>query len=182
MKKVTRELDFDKDLSCSFPYCGKTVKQLADGTVLVNQSETATKIPKVPLDKARKSQPDSPCTAEEISILRARNGSLGWLQRQDRPDLSFVTSQGQTACNKAIGKAHAKHDMELKFVAGKLNWNEAEVILSRDAAHANARDLTFVEGTDGKSRCILEPSTAKRDTFSVWVSRASRRGKKSDAT
>jgi hypothetical protein len=31
------------------------------------------------------------------------------------------------------------------------------VILSSDAAHANARDLTFVEGTDGKSRCILEP-------------------------
>jgi hypothetical protein len=40
--------------------------------------------------------------------------------------------------------------MELRFVAGKLKWNEAEVITSSDATHVNA-------GTDGESRCILEP-------------------------
>ena len=37
-----------------------------------------------------------PCTAREISTLRAVIGSLSWITRQGRPDLSYRVSRLQT--------------------------------------------------------------------------------------
>ena len=52
---------------------------------------------KIVLTAQRRRETEAKCTAEEASALRGRYGSLSWLQRQTRPDLSYASSKGQTA-------------------------------------------------------------------------------------
>ena len=40
-------------------------------------------------------------TEAEIGQMRSVNGSLGWVSRQSRPDLSYDVSKGQSAVSKA---------------------------------------------------------------------------------
>ena len=96
----------------------------------------------IPIGPTRKKDLDAVCTGVEQSMLRGRYGSLSWLQRQTRPDLSFASSSGQTAlasptvrdiveCNKAIDKAHEGREFEVVYRGGFVDWATAEVLLPR---------------------------------------------------
>ena len=101
--KLLSLVEFDKDEETNFQYCGKNVKQAWDGTVTLNQKEMAVNIKPIPIAPSRKREAEASCTSVECSMLRGRYGSLSWLQRQTRPDLSFASSSGQTAVSDPRG-------------------------------------------------------------------------------
>ncbi len=83
-----------------------------------------------------------------------RYGSLSRLQRQTRPDLSFLTSPGQTAfagptvnglieCNKVVAKAHLNSKRKVIFRGCYLDWSTAEIFLATDSSHANVSDMVL---------------------------------------
>ena len=47
---------------------------------------------------------DDPASEAEIGQMRSVIGSLGWIARQCRPDLSYAVSKGQGAVTKATVK------------------------------------------------------------------------------
>ena len=69
-------------------FAGKEVKY-ADGVIKLCQPiYTTEKIKQIPLTKERKGEKMSYCNTDEITQLRGLLGSLSWLAKETRPDLS----------------------------------------------------------------------------------------------
>ena len=84
---------------------------------------------------------------QEIGQMRSVIGSLGWVARQCRPDLSYEVSKGQScqakatldemkAANEAVKKMMAYSDTGLYYRAGVLTWNSAVLVTITDASFA----------------------------------------------
>ena len=174
MAALKRAVDFDQDETLRFQHCGKMVCQSSDGTIEVTQEECAVNIKPIMIAPSRRRQKSEPCTAVEVTMLRGRYGSLSWLQRQTRPDLSFLSSSGQTAfaaptvndlveCNKAIAKAHLNAKRKVVFRGGYVDWDTAEIFLATDSSHANVDDAVVHFGADGEVDAVtLEPYRSQK--------------------
>ena len=81
-------------------FVGKEIHCRPDGSLLVNQPLFAKKIQPVLLTKTRKQEKYAYCTDQEISQLRGLLGSLSWLAKETRPDLSGRVALLQQAMPK----------------------------------------------------------------------------------
>ena len=188
VRKMKAEMEFDKMCSKSFVYCGKHVKQSDDGTIELGQPDTAEQVKKIAVTTQRRRDPEAKCTAEEISALRGRYGSLSWLQRQTRPDLSYASSKGQTAmsaptvadiltCNRAVDKAHERKDFVLRFRGGAIDWATAEVVCTTDASHAGEEDIVLNECSgDAATECLERESFRSQKGMVVMLSESREKG------
>ena len=73
----------------------------------------------------------------EIGQMRSVIGSLGWVARQCRPDISYEVSKGQSCqakatldemkhANEAVKKTQAHSDSGLYYLPGVLTWEPHE--------------------------------------------------------
>ena len=81
-------------------FVGKEIHCRPDGSFLVNQPLFAKKIQPILLTKTRKQEKYAYCTDQEISQLRGLLGSLSWLAKETRPDLSGRVALLQQAMPK----------------------------------------------------------------------------------
>ena len=74
-------------------FCGK--RFICKDAITIDVADNTRKVTKITIDAAR-DRNSEPCTAKDISTLRSVIGSLSWIARQGRPDLSYRVSRLQT--------------------------------------------------------------------------------------
>ena len=92
-----------KDKPGGTTYCGKEiVVEEHEGEEVIRLRQRGFvdgRLDLIPLDKERRSHPESKATPEEISDFRSVLGALQWLATQSRPDISFSVNQLQKRVN-----------------------------------------------------------------------------------
>ncbi|OLQ03412.1 Copia protein [Symbiodinium microadriaticum] len=148
----------------NFRYCGKEITQDEDFTIRVSCADTTRNVSKIFVDKRR--HPGDPLTDSDRTQMKSVAGSLAWVCRQCRPDLSYRVSRIQSAssngtvadireANKAVEYAIGTYDRGLVFKSGLLDWKTPGALMSlvvTDASHANEseemiiNEMTSIEG------------------------------------
>ena len=149
----------------SFRYCGKEIVQDEDFNIHVSCGDTTRNVTKIHVDKRR--HPGDPLSDSGKMQMKSVAGSLAWVCRQCRPDLSYyrvsriqsASSSGTGAdikdANKAVEYAIGTYDRGLVFKSGLLDWKTPGALMSlvvTDASHANEskemimNGMTSVEG------------------------------------
>jgi hypothetical protein len=88
----------------------------------------------------------------EISQLRSVVGSLAWVSRQCRPDLSYGVSKLQSVCakarvedlalaNKLVRDGATGSDTGLHFQSDAFKWKDMVAVTVSDASHANEETI-----------------------------------------
>ena len=115
---------------------------------------------------------------DEYNQFRSVNGSLIWISRVRRPDVSYRVSSLQQRvkcltladlkeCNKVVEFAKEDPDKGLTFKSGVLDWKSMYVGTITDASHAEEEE--WVEATQnlepyrsqgGRSNILATPSLA----------------------
>ena len=130
----------------NFVYCGRRVIQLPNKEVTVDMADYVAKLELAPLSKVRRSQLESPCTADERRSFRSVVGGLSWLGTHGRPDLCFEMSRLQghlsqplvrhlVEANRCVRTANRFVDVCIRFPP--MNLNTAEFVAISDASFGN---------------------------------------------
>ena len=90
MKRIQKIFQVeDKKISTgSFRFCGREISQAEDFTITATCKDTTEKLEKIKYRTQVKK--DSPVNEGEKAQLRSVVGSLAWIARQARPDLSYT--------------------------------------------------------------------------------------------
>ena len=84
-----------------FRLCGKEIKQDKDFTINVTCKDTSEKVDVIHYNRDRKRHMTELTTEAEIGQMRSVVGSLAWIVRQCRPDLSYEVSRAQSRVSRA---------------------------------------------------------------------------------
>ena len=133
--------------SGTFRFCGREVIQHFDFSVSVRCKGTTEKIEPVRYDPKVRKQTDL-ARDHEIAQLRSVVGSLAWVARQCRPQLSYGVNKLQSVCgiatlddlrfaNKLLQEAKESSDDGLFCKSGLLTWNKMEMLTIADASFGN---------------------------------------------
>ena len=151
--------------SGTFRFCGREVIQHSDFSVSVKCKDTTEKIEPVRYDPKGRKQTDL-ARDHEITQLRSVVGSLAWVARQCRPQLSYGVNKLQSVCgtatlddlrfaNKLLQEAVESSDDGLFFKSGLFTWNKMEMLTITDASFGNESNfrsqkgrMTFLTGPD----------------------------------
>ena len=156
----------------NFVFCAKTVSRDDEGSFYVSQKEAAQNIEKIDVEKKRRSDPTSVLTEAELSELRRVIGSVGWVARQTRADLlcgvsllaqstSRPTVEELIDANKLVEACREDAEFKLKLTSdSKLSLEDCDIVVSCDAAFANADDARL--GKKTKSQCGYHIGLAPR--------------------
>ena len=149
MTQLKQKFEFRKWRVHDGDFCGARYTQdPKTGEITMSQSKFASGIKPLHLSRSRCHDKTSLLTDQEVSCLRAINGSLNWLSTQSRPDLSAQVSFSQQsfphptvsdalAANNAIRRARQHAD--LCIVYRSIPLCDLAVICHSDAAYANAK-------------------------------------------
>jgi hypothetical protein len=88
----------DKIKEKNFRFCGKEIEQYDDFSVMITCKDATEGIGPIKYHQAGR-QVDAYATEAEVAQLRSVIGSLGWIARQSRPDLSYSTSKKRPRCS-----------------------------------------------------------------------------------
>ena len=151
--------------SGTFRFCGREVIQHSDFSVSVKCKDTTEKIEPVRYDPKGRKQTDL-ARDHEIAQLRSVVGSLEWVARQCRPQLSYGVNKLQSECgtatlddlrfaNNLLQEAKESSDDGLFFKSGLFSWNKMEMLTITDASSGNESNfrnqkgrMTFLTGPD----------------------------------
>ena len=86
--------------SKEFRFCGKEIRQHEDYSIEVTCTDSTEQINPIRFTVGSRKMTDL-ATEAEIAQMRSVVGSLGWIARQCRPDLSYYVSRLQGAACKA---------------------------------------------------------------------------------
>ena len=142
--------------SGTFRFCGREVIQHSDFSVSVRCKDTSEKIEPVRYDPNGRKQLDL-ARDHEIAQLRSVVGSLAWVARQCRPQLSYGVNKLQSVCgtatlddlrfaNKLLQKAKESSDDGLFFKSGLFTWNQMEMPTITDASFGNESHFRTQKG------------------------------------
>ena len=136
--------------SGTFRFCGREVIQHSDFSVSVRCKDTTEKIEPVRYDPKGRKQTDRD---HEIAQLRSVVGSLAWVARQCRPQLSYGVNKLQSVCGTATLD-------DLRF-ANKL---------LQEAKESSDDGLCFKSGYRCQLRTRVDfPQSKRTDDFSHWT-------------
>ena len=156
MGKLQQELRFGALEQGSFSYCGRVLTQTPEG-IRVTCPNTAAKVRPVHLAQQRRAQKDHPATDQEINQLRSVLGSLNWVARVCRPDISYELSVLQSVqkkavvqdlldCNRLLRYVQESPEVGLFFPYEALDFDKATILSITDASYA----ANFDTGKDGE--------------------------------
>ena len=114
-------------------FCGKKFICKDDAiTIDVADNMQGTKIT---IDAAR-DRNSEPCTAKEVPMPRSVIGSLLWIARQGRPDLSYRVSRLQTLkkANKVVDLAMGGLELCIRYPTGMCDLKDLGVLTITDAS------------------------------------------------
>ena len=86
----------------------------------------------------------------------------------------YARSHGQTAmadpkvrdlveCNETLARAKKRHDFEIVFRGGVLDWDSAEVLMSADSGHANVSDVVMEVDDEGEDKEEIDEDDGEED-------------------
>ena len=148
MTQILKEfvVNDDKVQEGEFRFCGKEIKQFSDFSIMVSCKHATEAIGPIKFTMNGRTN-SSKATESEIGQMRSVVGSLGWIARQSRPDLSYSVSAGQGAVTRATAKdlkdvndalEQAKEYSEsgILFSSKAISWTDAIVVTVTDASFA----------------------------------------------
>ena len=100
VQKVLETFDIRKIEQGEFRFCGREVKQNSQGQISVSCKSTTESILPISFQKNGRKNADK-ATDGEIGQLRSVVGSLAWICRQCRPELSYAVSRLQSLTSTA---------------------------------------------------------------------------------
>ena len=109
INNILREFAVNKDKmsAISFRFCGKEIEQDRDYNVTVTCRDTTEQIGPIRYTIGSRKLDDQ-ATEKEIDQMRSVVGSLGWIARQCRPDISYDVSWSQGALSRATVRRSMK--------------------------------------------------------------------------
>eukprot|EP00435_Cladocopium_sp_Y103_P020594 s2229_g5.t1 len=161
-------------------FCGSHYRQCPTTKVIhLSQQGFAEGLKPAYLPQSRKSSRHSELSHKEVSVLRAVNGSLGWLSSQSRPDLAAQTSISQQSfpsptvhhlleANNVIRRAKQFSELEITFQS--IPVNSLRLCVHSDAAFANVGDHTQGGYVVGFTTSDLDKGYETVWTPAVWKS------------
>ena len=150
--------------SGTFRFCGREVIHHSDFSVSIRCQDTTEKIEPVRYDPEVRKQTDLARDHENVQ-LRSVVGSLAWVARQCRPQLSYGVEKLQSVCGtatlddlrfakKLLQEAEESSEDELFFESG-LTWNKAEMLTNTDASFGNESNFRRQKRTDDFSLDLI---------------------------
>lgn len=148
--KLLEKFDVGKIEQKSFRFCGLEIEQDADYNIKVTARDNTAKIK--PISYPKDANSTSSATPGEVEQLRSVIGSLSWIARQVRPDLSYRTSRLQSSvleakrfhlkeANKVVEHAVAHRETGLVFRHDSFNFHEAMIVTMADASWAGDTEI-----------------------------------------
>ena len=142
--------------SDTFRFCGREVIQQSNFSVSVRCKDTTKKIEPVRYDPKGRQQTDL-ARDHEIAQLRSVVGSLAWVARQCRPQLSYGVNKLQSVCgtatlddlrfaDKLLQEAKESSGDGLFFKSGLFTWNKMEMLTIIDASFGNESNFPSQKG------------------------------------
>ena len=133
-----------------FRFCGREIAQGEDGSIKVTCKSTAEKIE--PISYRTGVRKTELANDAEKSQLRSVVGSLAWVARQARPDLSYRVNKLQSVCtkatlkdlvfaNKTVADAKEFSNHGIFYQAGILDFNNCILCTISDASWSNEKQL-----------------------------------------
>ena len=173
-----------------FRFCGKEIKQLPDKSIHVSCKHATESIGPIKFHMNGRKLTD-PATESEIGQMRSVVGSLGWIARQSRPDLSYYVSAGQGAVcratlkdlketNLALDQAKEYSDQGILWRSDAVSWDTAIIVTVTDASFAqetvNEPDGTVKPHRTQKAfmNLLVDPKILNNETAGchVWCWRS----------
>ena len=148
--KLLQAFDVGKVENTSFRFCGLEVEQDADFSITATARDNTSKIK--PVSYPEKAPTTSAATPGEVEQLRSVIGSLSWIARQVRPDLSYRTSRLQSSindvkryhlkeANKVVEQAVTNFKCGLHFKSGLFQFRTSHLITMTDASWAGDTEI-----------------------------------------
>ena len=149
----------------NFPFLGLQLKQLVDGSVVVEQYAYTEDLKLLQIKDAENKE--RPLNSEEQSALETVIGQLSWIAHQTRPDISFDVCQLSAVKRKAtikhlqyankIIKKVKNYKIHLKFPS-LTKVESSKIVVYSDASFKNLPDCGsqgahIVFWCDSESRC-----------------------------
>ena len=173
MAKVKEKFKFGTSEEDTFKYCGRIVSQEADGIRITSPSVLDRTKP-IFINGERRNKRSEAATPSEISQLRSVVGSISWLARTCRPDLSFAVNQLQAVqqsakvqhlieANRLLNHALQGKDRGIFFPRRAFKFEDAVVVSVTDASHAasvesNGQKIMGHRSQTGRILALADPS------------------------
>ena len=185
MEAIQGELRFGSLDEGDFGYCGRQIRQDKQG-IKVTCPSTAAKVRPIFLTATRKKQRDAKATDLEIGQLRSVLGSLNWVARVCRPDISYQLSSLQAiqkeACvedlvsaNKLLRYVQDSPEVGVFYKFGGVNLDEAVLLSITDASYAADFDVSKSgkamgnRSQSGRLLCLADKDFVKNGSGHVYL-------------
>ena len=155
MDKIQERFTFGSIEEENFRFCGRRIES-KDDYYEITCPELLNKVKPIHIEGRRDRSPADPASAEEQSQMRAVLGSIGYVARLCRPELSYRCSalQGKQArpqhqdlvnTNKFLSAAQCTTGNGLHYIKNKIDFHSA-VLLSVTDASFGAEEHTAEDG------------------------------------
>ena len=190
MLNILEEFVVKKVEHTKFRFCGKEIEQLSDYSIKVTCKDSTEQIRKIKFGTKNRKMTDL-AGDNEIAQMRSVIGSLGWIARQCRPDLSYDVSKGQGAVTKAtlkdlketnlaVDRAMEYSEKGIIFRSDAVSWDTAIVVTVSDASFAQETVIEH-DGTEKPHRTqkafmilLVDPDITEKETAGchIWAWRS----------
>lgn len=177
MQKVCNIYKFGKIMKNDFRYCGREIKKDSSG-VHVTCPSLIDRVKPVYLSAEQRKNKDGKVTEEIKGQLRSVIGSLAWLARVCRPDMSYGVSRLQSAvsdakysdvifANNLVNVARNSREEGITYPLKQFRFEDAKIIAIQDASHANDFDVSGsgkklgFRSQSGRILCLAGPDFSK---------------------
>jgi hypothetical protein len=146
VQQVLGAFELKKVETGKFRFCGREYEQYEDFSIKVTCRDNTEKI--LPINYQKGTRPlEGKATEGEISQMRSVIGSLAWIARQCRPELTYDMSKLQSVvataqvkhlehCNRVLHEAIATSDRGIFFKAKAFEFERALLLTITDASWA----------------------------------------------
>ena len=159
MRKIQERFTFGTVEIDGFRFCGRKVES-TDDYYQITSPEILTKVKPIRIEGHRNRNPVDQASDEEQSQMRAVLGSIGYVARLCRPELSYRCSalQGKQSrptlqdlinTNKFLAAAQKTTGNGIRFFKKKFNFETAVLLSVTDASHAAELHVSQVGKPDG---------------------------------
>ena len=152
MNAIQAKYNFGKVSVNKFTYCGREVLKDEKG-VHITCPSLMDRVRMIHLMPEEKKKPEMPVSEKLRGQLRSVIGSLAWLARVCRPDLSYAVCKLQSSvhtatiddvkyANKIVELAKRDPNKGITYPSNVLDFEDAMIIAIQDASHAADFDVS----------------------------------------